>query len=541
MQTSETSTPENSHPSQEPDQETQESESPQNLDQMGLQWHRLHPSMLLFGMLRTIAGFILPIILALLATSGNALFLIQMFVLYLSISIVTQILRLFSYRYALSDGKIIIQEGILSRKVRTIPVTRIHNINTNQNLLARGFKVVRLDIETAGGGDAEASMLAIPEGAADTIQTFVRENKHKLKESSKAQSKTEETQTESIPDDVPETQLHKMSFWDVVLAGATTNRIGAFAILAVMIGQYFELSDTNLIPQAIVQGVEEASHAPQDRILLMAVLLMIGLMLLAWMLSVCYAVLRWHGFSLRRKLDDLKIKTGLFTVREYTIPLNKVQALNCRTSMIRRPFNLFEIRVRSAGHVGMQEQSRIESDMLVPVTHRTNVDDFANYVFEKANWNNVTWHPVHIYSRTLQFLGILLLITLPTVPTFFFANIPELQNPIIRIIPILLIVFAWFVAHLNWKQTAWGLDQKFVYIKKGFLSLHYWVIPVVNIQNVAIVQSPGQRRRKLGSVVIDLAGSMGINEPEIPNIPINQAWALFNRFANPTPRHPHQK
>lgn len=497
-------------------------------------WKNLHYSMVFFGMLRTIGSFIVPLILAAVATSGVPTFLTQIFLLYLGISIITQVLRLFSYRYALYEGKIIIQEGILSRKVRTIPVMRIHNINTNQNLLARLFKVVRLDIETAGGGDAEASMLAIPVQAAQEIDSFVRENKRQVNESKQSQIddsapvKTEEEQ---------EIELHKMGIWDVILAGATTNRIGVFAILAVIVGQYFELSETNLLPQAVLDGVEEASHASQDRIMMWAIVGILGLMLLAWMFSVCYAVLRWHGFNLRRKADDLKIKTGLFTVREYTVPLNKVQALNCRTSMIRRPFNLFEIRVRSAGHVGVQEQSRIESDVLVPVTHRTMVDNFANFVFQKANWNDVTWHPVHIYSRTLQFLGILLLIGLPTIPTLIWSDMPILQNPLVRFLPVALIVLAWIVAHINWKQTAWGIDHRFVYIKKGFLSLHYWVIPLINIQNAAVVQSPGQRRRKLGSVIIDLAGSMGINEPEIPNIPINKAWELFNRFANPTPRN----
>lgn len=95
--------------------------------------------------------------------------------------------------------------------------------------------------------------------------------------------------------------------------------------------------------------------------------------------------------------------------------------------------------------------------------------------------------------------------------------------------------FIWTISHLTYKQTAYAVDENFVYIKTGFIGLHFWVIPVGKIQNLSLTQTPFQRSRRLVSLHIDVAGGTQISEPVVPNIPISSTWLLFNRLGHIKP------
>ena len=96
-------------------------------------------------------------------------------------------------------------------------------------------------------------------------------------------------------------------------------------------------------------------------------------------------------------------------------------------------------------------------------------------------------------------------------------------------------ILSWTIAHLTYKQTAFAVDARFVYIKTGFLGLRSWVIPLNRIQMLAVMQSPFQRRRELASLVLDVAGASRQGTPVIPNIEVAKAWHLFNVFSGPKP------
>ena len=99
------------------------------------------------------------------------------------------------------------------------------------------------------------------------------------------------------------------------------------------------------------------------------------------------------------------------------------------------------------------------------------------------------------------------------------------------------LALSWIISHMTWKQTAYGQDRDFIYIKTGFLGLHFWVIPVSRIQDLALGQSPFQRWRKLASLVLDVAGPDHGKSAVIPNIDVKEAWLLFNRLGHPRRRN----
>ena len=146
---------------------------------------------------------------------------------FMFLTMLSMLWRYISYRYILDDGHIIIREGILSKKTRRIPVRRIHNINTSQSLLARIFRVMRLDIETAGGGNAEASMEALTlRQCQKSATTSARRKTATAKPMNVGADPSGSEQINAATAAPPTHVIHQARFKELFLAGATTSRLG---------------------------------------------------------------------------------------------------------------------------------------------------------------------------------------------------------------------------------------------------------------------------------------------------------------------------
>lgn len=494
------------------------------------QWRGLHPTMLLFGLGGIIRSTLLPLLLGGYAAFKGNLFLFFLVAFGIALSGIGLLMRFFGFRYQVGGGHITIREGIFSKKMRSIPVKRIHNINTSQGPLGRLFKVVRLDIETAGGGAAEASFVALSFADAQWIQDQVRFEKEK---------DGGPLRGENGAGGVAAREIFSIRIRDILVAGATTNRMGVIAVALALVFQYAEETVLDLIPDWLADGFQWLgimSHEQPLYILVMGLLMFAVFFFVAWIISILTALIRWHRFTIQQKGSDLRITTGLFTLRAFTIPLSKVQALQCGASPIRRLLGVVQIKVRSAGHVGLQDQRRAESDLLVPIAEKGRIDFFVKAVWPDAEWERVRWLAVHPYTRTRQFRIMVFLLAILFALLHAWLGIFPLNGLLLPLVGGVGVAAAWLISHLTYKQTAYAQDREFIYTKTGFLGLHFWVIPIGRIQNLNLTQTPFQRLRNLASLHIDVAGTASGREAVIPNIPLPDAYWLFNRLGHPRKR-----
>jgi uncharacterized membrane protein YdbT with pleckstrin-like domain len=61
----------------------------------------------------------------------------------------------FSTRYAITNQRLTIRRGILSRHVQETRVERVQNVNTSQSVLDRVLRVGAVDFDTAGSDDSD--------------------------------------------------------------------------------------------------------------------------------------------------------------------------------------------------------------------------------------------------------------------------------------------------------------------------------------------------------------------------------------------------
>ena len=107
---------------------------------------------------------------------GYGKWLIVTFLLVILV-IVIDVLRRNSTRYAVTNQRIQIRQGILSRKESSTHLDRVQNVNTSQNLIERVLKVGAVDFDTAGSDPTDADFrfrgVSDPHGLVRQLQPHI--------------------------------------------------------------------------------------------------------------------------------------------------------------------------------------------------------------------------------------------------------------------------------------------------------------------------------------------------------------------------------
>ena len=98
---------------------------------------------------------------------------------------VSGIIKWKRFRYWFEEDELRIEYGLFVKKKRYIPFERIQSLNYTEGIFHRPFGLVKVKVETAGGGatkEADAELTAITKAAAEQIKQEMLQAKNKLPE-----------------------------------------------------------------------------------------------------------------------------------------------------------------------------------------------------------------------------------------------------------------------------------------------------------------------------------------------------------------------
>src|SRR5690606_16102601 len=93
---------------------------------------------------------------------------------------------------------------------------------------------------------------------------------------------------------------------------------------------------------------DELQHIVKAGYVLLGILIIIGL-ILAWIISVVMAYLKYNDFTLKVVENDLVITRVLFEKRTTTIPIRRIQSIRIQERRFRQPFSYASVSVEYAG------------------------------------------------------------------------------------------------------------------------------------------------------------------------------------------------
>jgi putative membrane protein len=129
---------------------------------------RLHPLTPFFNLVLAARQFLVPLVLLLVANRGDgSQFLPLVPIALATVFGVLQWWR-FTYTLDLEGRRLVVDEGVLTRKQRIVPLDRIQQVELISKLRHRILGVTVLRVDTAGGGgsaEVDLSVVSVAEAA----------------------------------------------------------------------------------------------------------------------------------------------------------------------------------------------------------------------------------------------------------------------------------------------------------------------------------------------------------------------------------------
>jgi putative membrane protein len=487
---------------------------------------RLHPYSLLFGLGKELRQFLIPGI-ALLVTAGTTGGDWQGWTLLFLIPYgLTVIVRYASFRYRYEEHELVIRTGFIFRNERHIPYARVQNINAVQNVLHRMLGVVDVHIETGGGSEPEAKMSVLPLDALEEMRRRVLGDRRDVPAPS----------GEDVAPATPSHVLLRLSPRELALSGFIDSRgmvvVGAafgvlyeLGLIDGLVNRFFGEQDSGRgLVRQILRAVYSGGSLPIGRIMLMlaAFAAVLGLMRL---LSMMWAVIRLHGFTITRTGDDLRTEFGLLTRVATTIPVHRIQTLTVREGPLHRLIRRVSVRVDTAGG-NRKEQGVTHAEWLAPILPRDDLARFLGAVLPELDLPAVAWQGVAPRAVRRAFVRRMLFVCFVALPFALWPSWWDLAAWAV------LIAWAILAARKTVMHLGWATTDNAVWYRSGWIFRQTSVARFAKIQVVAMHESPFDRRSSMRSVQVDTAGASGASHRvDIPYLPRGTAIDLYDALA----------
>jgi len=309
---------------------------------------KLHPAAVLINVVKALKDLLVPIVIIIVANGFNFNLdfrsedffaeIIPLMILFIMLlwTLINGGIKWWTFVYWFEDSELRVEYGLFVKKKRYIPFERIQNLNYKEGIFHRIFKLVEVQVETAGSknGKAEAELTAVTRAAADEIEIRMKQAKNK-------QTSIEENEPQ-IQEEMPSTVVHKMQIPELLLLATTSSGVGVvLAGVFAIVSQFAEFIPFDAI-------YDEVAFLMKYSFIVVAILIALAL-LLTWIISVGFTCLNYYNFTVLKEQERLIITRGLIEKKRVTIPLNRVQAIKIVENPFQQVLGLASVAVESAG------------------------------------------------------------------------------------------------------------------------------------------------------------------------------------------------
>ncbi|GEK57850.1 PH domain-containing protein [Marinococcus halophilus] len=452
------------------------------------EWRRMHPAAIVTVFFRQLKDFLFPLIITFFAgsTASGPLPVNWIFLLLVLFIIISSIMKWVFFRYRLIERELQIHYGIFVKKERFIRSQRVQSVDITAGIIQRMFGLVRLNIETAGGGaEAEASVQAIRREEADMIQAALIQKSPLSAEEEKEDYSGEE----AAPEPASPAFSWKVPMRAIFIAGLTSGRAGL--IFAALAGLYSQVG--NLLPDA---WVEQSIGVLIDLSYWFIIGGLLGTALLSWLVSSAWTLVQHGNFEVNRTGNDLEITWGLLERKQITLQMHRITCIRFISNPARQALGMWAVYIDSAG--GSTERGQ-NSIMLLPLIHQKQLHTFMKQIDDTAlipeKVNKLPKRAARRYMfRASVFWWLVFIPTAIWVPYGWTA----------AVVPFFFTWWGW----MCYKGSGMKVEEKQLIVRERAWSAIYNFVPKRRIQYLENTQSFFQRKRKLYTISASVISSV---------------------------------
>lgn len=442
---------------------------------------RLHPASILDFLIRHVYSLLqalLPLIIIAFSGAGSRRWLLWGIPIVLILFVIYGIAYWLRYVYYICGQELRLEYGVFIKKHRYIPLERIQSIQISASVPQRLLGLVKIEVETAGGGSkAEFVLNALPRQKAEELQRFLQiEGKIAVPAEPKAEDKAAVLE-------------YRLSTRSLLLLASTSNSIGvALSALLVLISQLDDFF-SKLDIWARIGKYAEGLLTGQISMIILAVL---ALLLLAWLLSLVGTIIRFAGFTMIREGDAIKISRGLLEKQQITLPVKRIQAVRLVEGILRQPLGMVSVQVVSISNIN----AKGEGNVLFPLLPKAEAVDFLQAVVPEFAMN-LEIQELPLKSRNRY-------IFLNTIPAFALAVLSAILIPW-GYLAFLLVPLAFWLGNAQFRSAGWQLTGSKLLLRSRVIGRVSTIVTRRRIQSLNLSQNFLQKRRRLSTVGVAVA------------------------------------
>lgn len=424
----------------------------------------------------------LPALIVAVSSGRTGLVLVVLGVVALVLGTLGWLRRLWSF-----DGRVLhLDEGVLVRNQRRIPVERIQHVELERSLRHQLFGLAAVRVETAGGSDAEVRLDAVPLGEAEALRTAVLASVAVAGPTADAAVAGEDTPP-------PAEILVRLPPGRLMLAGITGPEV--LAVVAAVVFGLDALVDLGVDPERL-DTVDLGRSA--------LVLVIVAAVPLWFVVAGLIAVVRKWNLTATISGDRLRVTYGLLRKQEFVVLTGRVQDARVAQRLLLRPFGRADLRIRSAAS-GSGDAGRVD----IPLLGDAEIDRVLQRVLPAAV-PRPSLQPAPPGARRRAWVrGITLSAVLMSASGVLAAT----TSPWWLLAAVVLVPVGPVLGELAYRGLGWAEQAGVHHARSGTLARRVAIVPGARVQSAAVVSSLFQRRRDLASVRLDLAGAaVGIED-----------------------------
>jgi putative membrane protein len=486
----------------------------------------------MFDVISHARAYLIPAVLALFSAAQGSAGGMLVAVLIFAPSFLISVFRYFTLRYAIHTDRLIVTEGLLFRRLRTVPVNRIQNIDLLQNILHRMLDVAEVRVETAGGNEPEATLRVLSMSQVAALRTAIFHAQQDLQLVSGEMQQPAETP--APVGDATGIMLLEIPIGGLIRAGLASNR--GLLIIGVVAGLAYQFDLDWRIDLKKLADLLPHWSGP----LLTAVGLFLTILLLFMFLKTMGAgwyVLRFYGYRLERFGEDLRVSCGLLTKLSATVPRRRIQFISIHQNLFLRWMGFAAVRIETAGGAGNEGENASQSisrRWFIPVAPIDSVPALLEQLRPGLDWKPelLNWQPVSSRA-TVRLTRFAVAIAALILVVGIIIERPWGWIPGVLIAPWLV----WW-ARKTGKSMRYARTEYGVAYRSGILYRKTSVTFFDRIQTLWLSQSPFDRRWRMAKLSVDTAAAGPADHLiQVPLLEVDFAEAEFDELIRRTAVH----
>lgn len=402
------------------------------------------------------------------------------------------------------DNTLILESGVFVKKRLTIPFSKINTIDMGRNVFQRIVGTCRLKIDTGAiENNAEENAeinLVFSVKEAEEFRNYILNRAESDEKEIRMAGGVSKLDAGKVNGNVV-----RAKFTDFLLYGMTSSGVWKLVCVIVTVAMFI-----GEISASILERIGEMVLPTADRLwsfiinsgIIMAAIyifvMFVMVTLVSNFMSVIYAAIRYFGFSVTRDRNNVVIKYGLISIKNYTIPAENVHAVVVKQNLFQQMIGLCSVEMVSIGY-GNEEK---ETNLLFPSISRKKLPWMLEQILPEYTLSKAEYKPSR---RCARFLIARPVIWSAVILSAIVACFGLFMDSLVLSGIAAALIFAAVVVSsiLKYRNNALGCDGKVMLVRSGGMSNVTHLIRVDAVQSISSTCGFFQRRRGVASYRVD--------------------------------------